>query len=112
MAMTRRNSAKIFGNDKFAEVVCALAGLGGIATAQQVSKRTLIDHSMVRDVLVRLADAGVVGRLPRASTRAAQYYEVITVNEHWDPLLRLATAICGDGAVPSDATTTVVKGRR
>lgn len=39
-----RVSAKVFGNEKFVEVVCALDAEGSVATAQMIAKRTGIDH--------------------------------------------------------------------
>lgn len=89
----RRASAKIFGNEKTAEVVRGLRDESCSATAQQLAKRTAIDHSLVRDVLVRLADAGVLRMLPRASSRAPQYYEANPRDPVWTALAALADAL-------------------
>jgi predicted ArsR family transcriptional regulator len=70
--------------------VAALALESGTATAQQVAKRTGIDHSMVRDVLLRLVDSGVVVALPRATSRAPQYYEAPAGGSAWLALVHLA----------------------
>lgn len=90
----RRVSAKIFGNEKFVEVVCALAAQGCCAaTAQMICKQTGIDHPMVRDVLVRLAEAGVATPLPRVSSRAPLYYEVEPNDPVWLAIKALAGTI-------------------
>ncbi len=101
----RLASAKIFGNEKFAEVVRALAAESNIATAQQLAKRTQIDHSMVRDVLVRLTEAGVITPLPRATSRAMQYYEAPADASIWVTLVRLAMALCDQHEVALDRPT-------
>lgn len=86
-------SSKLFGNEKLVEVVRALAAEAGVATAQLVARRAGIDHSLARDVLRRLAEAEVVTLLPRANSRAPQYYEVNNSNAVWSSLLSLANAI-------------------
>lgn len=90
VAQVRRESAKVFGNEKLVEVVLALDQAAGVATAQEITRRTGIAHSMVRDVLVRLADAALVRPLPRESTRAAQYYDTREQGEVWTRLVALA----------------------
>lgn len=92
LAHLRQVSAKLLGNEKTVEVVLALAAEANTATAQQLASRTGIGHSLVRDVLVRLADAEVVTVLPRAYSRAALYYEA-RQGALWDSLCRLAEAI-------------------
>lgn len=89
---TRELSAALFGNEKLVEVVLALGAQQGAATAQQLSKQTGIDHSMVRSVLVRAAKAGVVETLPRVGgSRSPQYYEP-TESALWRASLALAQA--------------------
>lgn len=85
-------SAKLLGNEKTVEVVLALAAEANAATTQQLASRIGIGHSLVRDVLVRLADAKVVVALPRAHARAALYYEVVE-GVIWSALLQLAEGI-------------------
>lgn len=94
----QRVSAKVFGNEKYAEVVCALDAEGGAATAQMIAKRTGIDHPMVRDVLVRLAEAGVTTPLSRASSRAPLYYKVEPDDPVWRAIKALARTIRSDRA--------------
>lgn len=95
VSQVRRVSAKLLGNEKAAEVVTALRAESGAATAQLLAKRTGVGHSLVRDVLVRLADAGVVTVLPRPHSRAALYYEA-KQGSVWTALLLLAEAIVAD----------------
>jgi ribosomal protein S25 len=90
--MTRPLSAAVFGNEKVVEVVLALENESRAATTKQLSQRTGIDHSMVRAVLLRLADAGVLRPLPRAHARGALYYEV-AAPAVWERLLALARAL-------------------
>lgn len=101
----RRASAKLFGNEKLVEVVLALEMSSRVATAQQLSERTGIAHSMVRDVLVRLLDAEVLIALPRASSRAPQYYEAREESPVWPNLVSLARALTS--AVASERAAAV-----
>jgi predicted ArsR family transcriptional regulator len=90
---TRERSAALFGNEKLVEVVVALAEQRGAATAQQLSKDTGIDHSMVRSVLLRAVSAGVVETLPRTGgARSPQYYQP-TDTDVWRATLALARAV-------------------
>jgi len=89
-------SAALFGNEKFAEVVVALAGQRGAATAQQLSKLTRIDHSLVRNVLLRAVAAKIVEPLPRTGgARSEQYYQPST-GELWNATCALARIVAGD----------------
>jgi hypothetical protein len=91
--MTRARSAAIFGNEKFVEVVVALSEQQGAATAQQLSRVTGIDHSMVRSVLLRATTAEIVESLPRTGgSRSAQYYQP-TDSELWRTTLALALEV-------------------
>lgn len=90
---TREVSAALFGNEKMAEVVVALAAESGLATAQQVATRLRINHDLARKVLLRLVTAGVVRALPKeGGRRSAQYYEPVQ-GTAWDALLALATVV-------------------
>lgn len=89
----RRVSSALFGNEKTVEVVRALKESSNTATAQQLSKKTGIDHPMVRIVLLRLRDAGVLTALPRGHARAAQYYEADPADPAWIHLCSLADAV-------------------
>ncbi len=85
----REVSAKVFGNEKTAEVVRALAAQNHTATAQQIAQRTGIGHSLVGDVLKRLAAASLAKPLPRSHTRGALYYEADPDDEVWVAMVRL-----------------------
>lgn len=90
-AGTRRRSAALFGNEKVVEVVLALHGSSGAATAQELSRITGLSHSMVRDVLLRLTSSGVVLALPKlGGSRSAQYYQP-SETDGWRLLVELAT---------------------
>jgi hypothetical protein len=90
---TRVRSAALFGNETFVEVVLALADERGAATAQQLSRATGIDHSMVRSVLLRAVAAGIVQTLPRAGgSRSAQYYQPANTSL-WNASLELARVV-------------------
>jgi len=87
---TRRRSAALFNNEKMAEVILSLHAEHGAAHAQEISRRTSISHSLVRDVLVRLAAAGVLTALPKlGGSRGAQYYEP-SDRELWQRLVEVA----------------------
>jgi GTP-sensing pleiotropic transcriptional regulator CodY len=88
---TRRRSAALFNNEKMAEVILALDDARGAAHAQEISQKTGITHSLVRDVLVRLLTAGVVAALPRVGgSRGTQYYQPQD-EELWRRLVSLAS---------------------
>ncbi|MGH3984306.1 MAG: hypothetical protein ACRDST_16890 [Pseudonocardiaceae bacterium] len=98
----RRVSAKIFGNEKYVEVVCALDAEGSAATAQVIAKRTGIDHPHARDVLVRLAEGGVATPLPLeddAIEIGQPFHALAWVGEeHGEPAERDDAAGRGGGA--------------
>lgn len=97
---TRAVSAAVFGNEKFAEVAVALAEEEGAATAQQLSKATGIDHSMVRSVLLRSVAGGIVDALPRTGgSRSAQYYQPVA-GDLWEATLSLAREIASSHVRP------------
>lgn len=95
---TRGLSAAVFGNEKFVEVLLALEGQQGAATAQQLSKVTGIDHSMVRSVLLRQVAGGLVDALPRSGgRRSPQYYQPADA-DRWDAAVRLAQNLAAQPA--------------
>lgn len=74
----RRRSAALFGNEKAVEVILAMARSEAphSVTAQDVSKDIAVAHSLVRDVLVRLAASDVLIAVPKVGgSRAPQYYQ-------------------------------------
>ena len=97
---TRRRSAALFNNEKMTEVLLALDAEHGAAHAQEISRRTGISHSLVRDVLVRLVAANVLRPLPKVGgSRGTQYYEP-TDSELWRRLVEVASYV---SQVPSSA---------
>ncbi len=88
-AQTRRRSAALFGNEKVAEIVLALEAQQGFARLTDVSAATGIVHSMVRPVLARLVEGGVLEALPRrGGSRSEQFFEVCA-GAAWTSLLQL-----------------------
>lgn len=89
---TRRRSTALFGNEKTVEVVLALHHEAP-ATAQIISAKTGIAHSLVRDALIRLTAGGAVQPLPRlGGSRSQQYYQPAE-GDLWPALVSAAQAI-------------------
>ncbi len=85
----------MFGNEKTAEVVRALK-YEGTATAQLITTRTGVAHSMVSDALKRLVQGGAVRALPKAGgSRSAQYYQPVA-GPVWDALVAAVEALFQD----------------
>jgi hypothetical protein len=97
-AETRRLSAALFGNDKFAEVVVALETLGRTATAQEIANEIRVGHDLVRKVLLRLSDAHLVKARERiGGRRGALPYEV-TSNPEWGVLVNMCRSLIREGS--------------
>lgn len=95
MSEIRRRSAALFGNEKVVEVVLAMARTEAphSVTAQDVSRATEIAHSLVRDVLMRLATSGVLVAIPKVGgSRAAQYYQP-RADFGWTQLVAMAELV-------------------
>jgi len=78
----RSRSGAIFNNRYFVEVSGAVlevvASRDGLVTTREVASRTGLADSLVRSVIVRLAEAGLLERLPRlGGGRSPQYYRVV-----------------------------------
>lgn len=83
----------MLGNEKTVEVVLALKEEKDIATAQQLSARTGIAYSMVRDALGRLVQGGAITALPKTGhSRSAQYYQPVA-GPVWNGLVAVAQAL-------------------
>jgi predicted ArsR family transcriptional regulator len=94
-------SSALFGNEKMAEVVLAMASQRGNATAQRVADDLSVNHDLARKPMLRLVEAGLLMALPKTGgRRSAQFYEVVEGPE-WDALL----ALCQVLAVTSPATS-------
>ena len=91
---TRRISASIFGNEKFAEIVLLLDSEPGALLAAEISRRTGFGHSLVRAVLLRLSSTSALRALPKAGhPRGPAYYEKNTESPLWPALVGLARVI-------------------
>lgn len=77
-AATRTFSSRIFNNDKFIEVVLVLDRWDRPTfTAQEVARELSVNHDLVKKVLNRLEDAGLIKRQERlGGTRGALPYQV------------------------------------
>lgn len=76
---TREMSSSVFGNRAFAAVASSVDVLlhghrEGSATARQVAAATGLADSVVKPVLLRLVEAGLLRPLPRISSRGVQLY--------------------------------------
>lgn len=103
IAQIRRQSAALFGNEKVVEVVLALDAVPEprSATAQQLSVATGIGHSMVRDVLQRLTQAGTLAAMAKVGgSRSAQYYQPVS-DELWSHLVAICAWVNQDLAGPA-----------
>jgi hypothetical protein len=100
----RRISASIFGNEKIAEIVLLLDAERGALTATEIARRTGFGHSLVRDVLLRLAKTPAVRALPKATNpRGPAYFEKNLNSPLWPALVGLAQVIVSDQMTSSSA---------
>lgn len=89
-------SAAIFNNDKFAEVVVALASWDGpTVTAQQLARQLAVNHDLVKKVLVRLEAASLVKTQSRVGGRRGALPHEIQRGPTWDALVALASSLAG-----------------
>jgi hypothetical protein len=104
--LIRDRSSAAFGNEKFIEIVIALASTpSGSATASQLETMTGIRHPMITPVLNRLIAAEMLLALPQAYRRAQQYYEVQACPS-WDALVRLCRELAWlAGVRPNDGSS-------
>lgn len=90
---TRRVSAAVFGNEKTVEVILAVQSSGGLARATDIVQTTGIAHGMVRPVLKRLLDAGVLTAMPRrGGSRGELFFEIGNI-DLWAAVLATAQQI-------------------
>jgi hypothetical protein len=80
-AASRDRSAAIYGNRFFAEVVVAIDRLSGpddaFVTTRRVANGTGVGDSLVRPVMLRLLNAGLIADLPReGGSRSTLLYQV------------------------------------
>ncbi|NKY59390.1 hypothetical protein [Nocardia flavorosea] len=111
----RNLSAAIFGNRYMVDVVSAIARLAAdnedegitvrmIATATATASHAQVPDALVKQVVKRLVDAGVMAVLPRSRPRGPLYHRLDRSNRAWRALAHLSTELEADP--PSIATTT------
>lgn len=105
---SRARSAAVFGNRYFAEVVMAVSHLSGDShvgvTMRMVASEASLSDSLVRQVMNRLRDAGLVRELPRTGgVRSPRYFQV-SPSPLWIGVLRACAAARQSGEVaPADS---------
>jgi hypothetical protein len=97
---SRDRSSAIFGNRYFVDVVLAVNQLSGTedasVTMRMVASETTLSDSLVRQVMKRLRDAGLIAEQPRTGgTRSARYFQVHR-GPLWTGILAACTASKGD----------------
>lgn len=75
-------SGALFNNRHFADVAGAALAIGrsrsDMLTVRMIASSTGLADSVVRPILLRLVEAHVLGKLPRAgAARGAQYYRIL-----------------------------------
>lgn len=93
---TRQVSASVFGNDKWIEVVRSLEELSGTPLAQEIARRSDVNHDLVTKVLVRLEAAQLVKRLPRIGGRRGPVPWEVQRGGAWQAMV----ALCDELAPP------------
>ncbi|MFD3572554.1 hypothetical protein [Streptomyces sp. NPDC058644] len=101
-ALHRRSSA-LFGNRYMAEVVVAVDDLTSATgatpvTVRMVASRTGLTDSLVRPVVKRLVDAGLLDPQPQERLRTASYHQVRRDDGLWDTLVNTCQLL--HGAIP------------
>ena len=77
-AFTRQLSAALFGNEKLAEIALYMESEAVPVTAQMIANGTGFSHGLVRDVLRRLVNTGVLAELPRlGGSRSPLFYRIV-----------------------------------
>lgn len=99
----RSRSGAIFNNRYFAEVSESVLDVAssrdGLVTTREIASKTGLADSLVRSVMVRLADAGLLERLPRlGGGRSPRYYRVVLAAS-----LRTIAVLLEEGSVGSDS---------
>lgn len=88
----RRRSSALFGNRYMAEVVVAVVDLTSATgdtpiTVRMVASRTGLTDSLVRPIVKRLVDAGLLEPQPQERLRGAYFHEVRRDDGLWDMLV-------------------------
>ena len=95
----RERSSAIFGNRYFVDVVLAVNQLSSVddvsVTTRMVASETTLSDSLVRQVMQRLRDAGLVAESPRpVGARSPRYFQVHQ-GPLWNGVLSACTASKG-----------------
>ena len=106
---SRERSSAIFGNRYFVDVVLAVNDLSGDnrarVTTRMVASQTTLSDSLVRQVMGRLHDAGLIAEQPRAGGRRSPRYFDVHRGPLWTGVLAACVASRGDetgaGASPT-----------
>ncbi|WP_406393700.1 hypothetical protein OG806_24750 [Streptomyces sp. NBC_00882] len=88
----RRRSSALFGNRYMAEVVVAIVDVTSATgdtpvTVRMVASRTGLTDSLVRPVVKRLVDAGLLDPQPQDRLRGANYHEICRDDGVWAVLV-------------------------
>ena len=103
---SRERSSAIFGNRYFADVVLAVDRLSGDdharVTMRMVASDTTISDSLVRQVMERLHDAGLIAEEPRSGGPRSPRYFQVQLGPLWTGVLAACIASKGDSGAMSN----------
>lgn len=105
----RRRSSALFGNRYMAEVVVAVVDLTSATgdtpvTVRMVASRTDLTDSLVRPVVKRLVDAGLLEPQPQERPRGTYFHEVRRDDGMWDMLVSTCRLLHGTESAESTCT--------
>jgi hypothetical protein len=96
---SRERSSAIFGNRYFVDVVLAMDQLSSAddarVTMRMVASETTLSDSLVRQVMQRLRDAGLVAEPPRTGGARSPRYFQVRRGPLWNGVLSACTATKG-----------------
>jgi hypothetical protein len=96
---SRERSSAIFGNRYFVDVVLAMDQLsiadGAKVTTRMVASETTLSDSLVRQVMQRLRDAGLVAEFPRTGGPRSPRYFQVRRGSLWNGVLSACAATKG-----------------
>ncbi|NYS18556.1 winged helix DNA-binding protein [Streptomyces sp. SJ1-7] len=105
----RRRSSALFGNRYMAEVVVAVVDLASATgdspvTVRMVASRTELTDSLVRPVVKRLVEAGLLEPQPQERSRGTYFHEVRRDDGMWDMLVSTCRLLHGTESADSICT--------
>ena len=96
---SRERSSAIFGNRYFVDVVLAVHQLSSAedtrVTTRMVASETTLSDSLVRQVMQRLRDAGLIAEPPRTGGIRSPRYFLVRRGPLWSSVLAACTASKG-----------------